>query len=74
MSIRLRLNRGTWINAPYREIRRRRIRLKWQVCRQCGHGSWFQVDGYQVCRDCVAHIDRAIVERERLYREHVRSE
>jgi hypothetical protein len=48
---------------------RRRVRLKWTTCRGCGQGSFFQVDGYLVCRDCVAHIDRAIADRERLYRE-----
>jgi hypothetical protein len=68
VSIRLRLNRGSWLDAPYREMRRSRVKFKWSVCRQCGQGSWFQVDGYQVCRDFVAHIDRAIADREQRYR------
>jgi hypothetical protein len=65
--IRLRLT--SWLDEPYWEMRRRRVRFKWTVCRQCGQGSWFQIDGYYMCRDCVAHVDRAIADREQRYRE-----
>jgi hypothetical protein len=68
VSVRLRL---AWWRSdnPYRELRKRRVKLKWIVCRQCGQGSFLQVDGYYMCVDCVSHIDRAIADRERRYRE-----
>lgn len=72
MSVRLRLTRWRR-DHPYRDKRLRRVRLKWLVCRMCGHGSFLQVDGYHVCRNCVAHIDRAIADRERRYREQHKS-
>jgi uncharacterized OB-fold protein len=38
----------------YRRLRVRKGRVTWQICRQCGSGSFLPVRGDRVCGGCLS--------------------